>query len=382
MGLASLARTFAPAATARLARSVARVPEAAAVLTVDRAFTLEERTLIAEAAVRMMGITSFAPLVVFGGHASSTTNNLFQSALDCGACGGNPGSPNARAAAAIFNDQQVRAGLAEHGIAIPADTWFVAAEHNTVTDGLIVLDRHLVPHTHRDALADFELRSSAASDRLARERAAALPGATARTRLSKVRERADDWAEVYPEWGLAGNAAMIIGPRSLTRGVDLGRRVFLHSYDSTCDPHSEGLETILTAPLVVAQWINHQYYFSALNPDTLGAGTKTLHNAIGGIGVLQGQSGDLMRGLPWQSIGFGETLVHEPLRLTVIVEAPLDRVGAIVARNQVLRSLFENNWISLTARDDAAHAWHRYGPYGWEPATELETVSTTTGDKP
>jgi uncharacterized protein YbcC (UPF0753/DUF2309 family) len=380
MGLASLARTVAPSATARLARSVGRVPEAPALLTVDRAFSLEERTLIAEAAVRMMGITSFAPLVVFGGHSSSTTNNLFQSALDCGACGGNPGSPNARAAAAIFNDPEVRAGLVAHGIVIPEDTWFVGAEHNTVTDEFTVLDQHLVPDSHFDALADFELRGSAASDRLVRERASALPGATARTRLSKMRERADDWAEVYPEWGLAGNAAMIIGPRALSRGVDLGRRVFLHSYDSGCDPDGEGLETILTAPLVVAQWINHQYYFSALNPDTLGAGTKTLHNAIGGIGVLQGQSGDLMRGLPWQSIGFGATLVHEPLRLSVIVEAPLDRVGAIIARNQVLRSLFENNWISLTARDSPADAWHRYGPYGWERATAFETARTTTGD--
>jgi len=386
MGLASLARTFAPSATARLARSVGRVPEAPAVLTVDRAFSLEERTLIAEAAVRMMGMTRFASLVVFGGHASSTTNNLFQSALDCGACGGNPGSPNARAAASIFNDSAVRLGLAAHGIEIPADTWFVAAEHNTVTDRLAVLDQHLVPGSHRDALADFELRSAAASDRLVRERASALPGATARTRLSRVRERADDWAEVYPEWGLAGNAAMIIGPRTLTQGLDLGRRVFLHSYEAACDPDSDGLETILTAPLVVAQWINHQYYFSALNPDTLGAGTKTLHNAIGGIGVLQGQSGDLMRGLPWQSVGLGTALVHEPLRLSVIVEAPRDRIAAIVSRNQVLRSLFENDWISLTARDDRAGEWHRYGHYGWieialSEIRTPETTMTTTGER-
>ena len=391
MGIASLARTFAPSATARFARAVGRVPEAPAVLTVDRAFSLEERTLIAEAAVRMMGITRFAPLVILGGHSSSTTNNLFQSALDCGACGGNPGSPNARAAAAIFNESAVRLGLSAHGIEIPADTWFVAAEHNTVTDRLAVLDQHLVPDSHHDALADFALRSAAGSDRLVRERASALPGATARTRVSKVRERADDWAEVYPEWGLAGNAAMIIGPRTLTRGVDLSRRVFLHSYEAACDPDSDGLETILTAPLVVAQWINHQYFFSALNPDTLGAGTKTLHNAIGGIGVLQGQSGDLMRGLPWQSVGLGTALVHEPLRLSVIVEAPRERIAAIISRNQVLRSLFENDWISLTARDDRAGEWHRYGAYGWveiaapeiaaRPVTTPEIAMTTTGDR-
>ena len=67
---------------------------------------------------------------------------------------------------------------------------------------------------------------------------------------------------------------LLIGPRTLTRGIDLGRRVFLHSYDTSLDPDGTALETIITAPLVVAQWINHQYYFSALNPDILGAGSK------------------------------------------------------------------------------------------------------------
>jgi uncharacterized protein YbcC (UPF0753/DUF2309 family) len=183
-----------------------------------------------------------------------------------------------------------------------------------------------------------------------------------------VQGRAHDWAEVYPELGLAGNAAMIIGPRQMTRGVNLDRRVFLHSYQTELDLDGAALETIMTAPLVVAQWINHQYYFSALNPATLGAGTKTIHTAVGTIGVLAGHAGDLRRGLPWQSVGLGDRLFHEPLRLSVITQAPLGSIGRIVSRNQVLRNLLDNDWVTLTARNDPAAPWHRYTPYGWTAA--------------
>jgi uncharacterized protein YbcC (UPF0753/DUF2309 family) len=150
--------------------------------------------------------------------------------------------------------------------------------------------------------------------------------------------------------------------------------VFLHSYRTELDPDGSGLETIMTAPLVVAQWINHQYYFSTLNPSTLGAGTKTIHNAIGTLGVLGGHRGDLRRGLPWQSVGVGSALLHEPMRLTVVIEAPLERIGRIVSGNQVLRNLLDNEWISLTARDRIEHPWHRYTAYGWKPLTLTRTT--------
>ena len=366
-GAASILRTFAPALQARLHRAL--IPSAATLastVTVTDAFTLDERATMAETAVRMMGISEFAPLVVLAGHSSESANNLYQSALDCGACGGNPGAANARAAAAIFNDPDVRAHLTARGIEIPTDSFFVAADHNTVSDVVTLLDGHLIPDSHVAAAEQFDELQRAAADQLVRERAGDLPGASPRQAPSRVRRRAHDWAEVYPELGLAGNAAMIIGPRQLSRGIDLGRRVFLHSYETQLDPDATALESIMTAPLVVAQWINHQYYFSALNPTTLGAGTKTIHNAIGTIGVLAGQGGDLRRGLPWQSVGTGTTLFHEPMRLSVIIQAPLDRIGAIVSRNQVLRNLLDNDWITLTARNDSHGSWHRYTPYGFK----------------
>ncbi|WP_309620853.1 putative inorganic carbon transporter subunit DabA, partial [Salinibacterium sp.] len=382
LGIWAALRTVAPGLAARLALRLDALTAqpVSTEVTVADAFTLEERAGMAETAMRMMGLTRCAPLVVLAGHGSTTTNNLYESSLECGACGGNPGAPNARAAAAIFNDPDVREVLGRRGIDIPHSTFFVAAEHNTVSDLVAVLDPHLVPQTHRAALADFEILQLEAARRLVRERAADLPGASARRGAAPVRRRAHDWAEVYPELGLAGNAAMIIGPRELTRGVDLKRRVFLHSYRTEFDPDGRALETILTAPVVVAQWINHQYYFSALGPDQLGAGTKTIHNAIGTLGVLSGQGGDLRRGLPWQSVGFGAELFHEPLRLAVVVQAPLDRIGAIVSRNQVLRDLFDNGWITLTARPGPGTPWRRYAQYGW--AALPERTSTPEGAFP
>lgn len=374
-GAISMLRTLTPTLQARLQRALTpSTDNFDSSVTIVDAFTLEERAAMAETAVRMMGMTQFAPLVVLAGHGSESMNNLFQAALDCGACGGNPGAANARASAAIFNDPEVRAVLDTRGISIPSDSFFIAAEHNTVTDAVMLLDRHLIPKSHVVVTRMFDRIQRTAAELLVRERAHNLPGASPHA-PARVRGRAHDWAEVYPELGLAGNAAMIIGPRQMTRGVNLERRVFLHSYQTELDPGGAALETIMTAPLVVAQWINHQYFFSALNPDNLGAGTKTIHNAVGTIGVLAGHAGDLRRGLPWQSVGLGDRLFHEPMRLTVIIQAPLDRIGRIVSANQVLRNLLDNDWITLTARNDPAALWHRYTRYGWTVAlTPVEGI--------
>lgn len=350
--------------------------DVATVVDVCRRLPLDQRAAIAESVLRMTGLTRFAPLVVLAGHASSTVNNLYRAALDCGACGGNAGAVNARAATAIFNDPEVRARLAERGLQIPDTTWFVAAEHDTTTDALRVLDRHLIPAHQLDAVARLEAIAAAAGDRLTRERADALPGAGPRTSLRKIRRRAGDWAEMYPELGLAGNAALIIGPRAMTRGADLQRRVFLHDYDPSSDPDGAGLGNIMTAPLIVAQWINAQYYFSTIQPERYGAGDKTLHNPVGDLGVLAGHTGDLRTGLPWQSVAAGTELLHTPLRLSVLIQAPLDRIGHIVAATDALRELLDGDWISLHARSTAQDPWMRYTRYGFTPVRPSATGLT------
>ncbi|MEO7422482.1 MAG: putative inorganic carbon transporter subunit DabA [Ornithinibacter sp.] len=48
-----------------------------------------------------------------------------------------------------------------------------------------------------------------------------------------------------PGWGLADNAALVIGPRELTAGRSLDGWVFLHSYDRVTDPSGVVLEQLL-----------------------------------------------------------------------------------------------------------------------------------------
>jgi uncharacterized protein YbcC (UPF0753/DUF2309 family) len=248
----------------------------------------------------------------------------------------------------------------------------VAGQHDTTTDRVEVFDRETVPAGHRDELARLEADLAAAGERLAAERLSRLPAtgraAPGRAAARAAAARACDWAQVRPEWGLARNAAFVVGPRSLTEGLDLECRTFLHSYEADVDADGTALETILTAPMVVAEWINLQYFFSTVDPERLGAGTKTLHNVVGRIGVLQGPAGDLRVGLPWQGVMDGERPFHEPMRLLTVVQAPLERIDAIVARNTILQHLFGGGWVHLAARSAPAEPWRLLRRYlTWEP---------------
>jgi uncharacterized protein YbcC (UPF0753/DUF2309 family) len=114
----------------------------------------------------------------------------------------------------------------------------------------------------------------------------------------------------------------------------------------------------MTAPLVVANWINMQYYASTVDPHHFGSGNKTVHNVAGRFGVLSGNSGDLMTGLPWQSLHDGENYLHEPLRLLAVIAAPRDAIEQIVARHQLVSDLLSNGWVQLIAVDDGVY--YRY----------------------
>ena len=371
LGPLAALRTFAPRAGAALSRRTAERavpgldtrmdvgPEAAGDTDDVIGLSPDEQVRVAHGALTTMGLTSdFARLVLLCGHRSATTNNPFAAALDCGACAGKAGGPNARALAEVLNRRPVRAGLADAGIHIPDSTWFVAAEHETTTDTVTVLDRHRVPASHHDELGRLEQDLVEAGRRLAGERLHMLPGARAdRPEPDAVRRRSADWAEPVPEWGLVGNAAVVVGPRALTAGADLQRRVFLHSYDPVEDRDGAALGAILTGPLVVGHWISTQYYFSSVDPVRHGAGTKPLHNVAAGIGVYEGPGGDLRAGLPLESVQFAGHRVHEPMRLLAVVQAPRDRLDDLIRRNAAVAQLLDNGWVRLVAGSDDSDGW-------------------------
>lgn len=354
--LAMMARTVMPEATRRASsalhidRSGALRPDIAASKHggSDTCLTLEEKVGYATAFFRLTGMPAdTARLVVLAGHGGSAVNNPYAAALDCGACGGHAGGSNARILADILNDDAVREALCARAIAIPSSTCFMAAEHNTTTDEVTLLDRDAVPESHQQDLRKLSQDLGHAAARNRETRAKRL-GRKPRDLLTG----AVHWAEIRPEWGLAGNAAFIVGSRELTSSIDLDGRAFLHSYDWEADEDGSALTTILTAPMVVAQWINCQYLFSTIDNTQYGSGDKTTHNVIGGIGVLQGNGGDLRVGLPRQSLFEDDGRpFHVPQRLLTIVVAPPGRVQTIVESNDLLSRLFDNGWVQLVVID-------------------------------
>lgn len=325
-------------------------------------WTPAQKASTAAAVLRAMGLAAgHARLVLLLGHGASVTNNPHASGYHCGACGGQTGEVSARLLASLLNDPETRAGLAAEGIDVPADTLFVAGLHDTTTDAVtLYTDRPAPDHAADLAQARSWLARAAAQARA--ERALRLPGAAA----SSVAARAADWAEVRPEWGLAGCAAFIAAPRRATAGRDLGGRSFLHSYDWRTDRDFATLELILTAPVVVASWISLQYYGSTVAPELFGCGNKLIHNVVGGIGVVEGNGGVLRTGLPWQAVHDGERPVHEPLRLTVLIEAPPEAIAGVLARHDGVRALFDNGWMHLLALRDGRIA-ERWRPgLGWD----------------
>ncbi len=334
----------------------------------DPALDLTTRTSAAETVLRAMSLTTgFARLVLLAGHGASVVNNPHASGLHCGACGGYSGEVNARLLAILLNDAELRAGLSANGIEIPADTLFLAALHDTTTDAVTLYAQDHSAASHQVDIRQAKLWLEAAGVISRGERALRLPRAAGERSLAS---RSRDWAEVRPEWALAGCKAFIVAPRRRTAGKTLEGRAFLHDYDWRTDRDFGVLELILTAPVVVATWISLQYYGSTVAPTVFGGGNKLLHNVTGGIGVIEGNGGPMRAGLPWQSVHDGQRYVHEPLRLSVCIEAPRDAMTEILRRHDGVRALFDNRWLHLFALDETGRmSWRYAGGLAWDPMT-------------
>lgn len=366
----SLPARHAPADPAR--QGLAAYPGLRPVLVFEGSDALVQQADLAEKVLKAMGLRDgFARIVLLAGHGSQSANNPHAAGLDCGACCGQTGEVNARVLAGLLNHQGVRELLTQRGTPIPQDTLFVAGLHNTTTDEVALFDTETAPASHQQDLAALRDWLCLAGDLARRERAPALGMAHLAAQPQALRDaltsRANDWAQTRPEWGLANNAAFIAAPRVRTLGINLHGRSFLHDYQWTQDADNSILELIMTAPMVVAHWINMQYYASTVDNGRYGSGNKVLHNVVGGhIGVFEGNGGDLRIGLPMQSLHDGRHWVHTPLRLSVFIEAPRDRIEAVMAKHEVVRELVENRWLYLFRIDSQTDAVEAFAEGAWQ----------------
>ena len=330
----------------------------------DPGLDLDAQTNAAETILRAMSFTqNFARLVVLAGHGANVVNNPFASGLHCGACGGYSGEVNARLLAGLLNNADVRKALIMRDITIPDDTLFVGALHDTTTDAITLYAQDAPAESHGEDLTRAKTWFQSAGSVTRGERALRLPRSAADCDIA-IRSR--NWAETRPEWASAGCKAFIAAPRHRTAGKDLEGRAFLHDYDWLSDKNFGVLELIMTAPVVVASWISLQYYGSTVAPETFGSGNKLLHNVTGGIGVVEGNGGTLRAGLPWQSVHEGEAYAHDPLRLSVCIEAPREAMSDILKRHDGVRALFDNRWLHLFALDENGQmAWRYEGNLEW-----------------
>ncbi len=253
----------------------------------------------------------------------------------------------------MANRPEVRFRLRELSIDIPQDTWFIGGYHDTCSDDVQLFDLDLVPAAWRADLLRIRESLDEARMRNAHERARRFescpPDASPDAALRHVEERAEHLAQPRPEYGHCTNAVCIVGRRSLTRGLFLDRRAFLVSYDPDQDPDDRSLSSLMAAVVPVCAGISLEYYFSFVDNDRYGCGTKLPHNVTGLVGVMDGHASDLRTGLPWQMVS-----IHEPVRILFVVETTPERLNGVIRASSLLDRMVANRWIRIATIDPAS----------------------------
>jgi uncharacterized protein YbcC (UPF0753/DUF2309 family) len=325
-------------------------------------FTFKEQLFYAKNALGLTGLTdNFAPLVVLCGHESKSQNNPYESALDCGACGGKSSDTNARVLTYILNKPEIRDALKPE-INIPTSTIFISALHNTVTDKVLIQTQNITKDKQEE-MKNMQSKLDVATRNSALQRAKRLPlgeKLNKKKALKFIQRNTNDWSQTRPEWGLATNHSFIIGPRDISKGIKFDNRVFLHSYDYKKDKIGYYLEIILSAPLVIGEWINMEHFFSSLDNKAFGSESKIYHNVVGRFGVISGNISDLRTGLAAQSVHLRGKIYHEPIRLMTFIDAPFYEYRIAIDKIKKVSELVYNEWIKMIFIDRKEEAFFYY----------------------
>lgn len=312
-------------------------------------FTIDEMATRVEGLLRSIGlIKSFSNLVYVVGHGSSSVNNPHFAAYDCGACSGRAGSVNSRVVCHMANHPEVRSILRGKGLVIPEETQFVGGLHDTTRDEVIFFDVDSLTPINKELHLKNEQTFKDALDLNAKERSRRFQSVDTHLNPEKIHEkiriRSVSLFEPRPELNHATNSLCIVGRRALTKHLFLDRRSFLNSYDYATDLDGKLLLNIIKPLGPVCGGINLEYFFSRVDNQKLGAGTKLPHNVMGLFGVANGIDGDLRPGLPSQMIE-----VHDPVRLLLVVEHFADVVLQVIQKQPETYEWFINEWVHLVA---------------------------------
>ena len=277
-------------------------------------------------------------------------------------------------AVGMANHIEVRKALHEKGIHIPEQTWFVGALHDTAADQIKFYDTDKIPAILNEKHKLFSGQFETALDLNAQERSRRFASINTKANLKQIRKeiknRSVSLFEPRPELGHGSNALCIIGRRAITKNIFLDRRAFLNSYDYTIDPTGDLLVRVISPIGPVCGGINLEYYFSRIDNQKLGAGTKLPHNVMGLIGVSNSSDGDLRPGLPLQMIE-----VHDPVRLLVVVEQVPDIVLKVVKSSENIYNWYSKQWIHLVVINPIDGNLYQFKNDQFEP---YETVSIKT----
>ncbi|PIQ29169.1 hypothetical protein COW36_17735 [bacterium (Candidatus Blackallbacteria) CG17_big_fil_post_rev_8_21_14_2_50_48_46] len=310
-------------------------------------------------------LENFSEFIYVVGHGSSSINNPHEYAYNCGACGGGEGRANARVFATLANTPEVRTLLkANHALELPETTIFIAGYHDTCQDSLLWSEPSLTAqqkqrHAHYVAKMNRALKYNAA------ERARKFFNISKRlgilSAFKQVFKRSNDLAEARPEYNHATQALCVIGRRSLNQHIFFDRRAFLCSYNPDSDDGSV-LAKSMAAVMPVCAGISLEYYFSSMDPEVYGCGSKLSHNITCDYAVMSGFASDLRLGLSKQMVE-----IHDPRRILFVIESEPEIVHAILLENPQLENLVKNRWVSLLVYHARTETFFGFQNQGFVP---------------